>query len=141
MVRLGLGCLLLWSSLSKIRQPYGFLGNVYEYELVGAKLGMLVAMTLPWLELVLGLCLISDLFVNGALLGGVILMVVFSFAQASALWRGLPITCGCFNPSSTELIGYISLIRTVLLAVAAVLGYVLLLLCSPRIRQPANSPS
>jgi uncharacterized membrane protein YphA (DoxX/SURF4 family) len=126
-VRLGLGFALLWSSLPKIRQPYTFLGNVYEYELIGAKLGMLVAMTLPWLELLLGLCLISGLFVSGALLGAVVLMGVFSLAQASALWRGLAITCGCFNPFGTEPIGYTTLIRTSLLAVAATLGYALVL--------------
>ena len=34
-VRLGLGCLFLWSGLPKIRQPYDFLASVYNYELVG----------------------------------------------------------------------------------------------------------
>jgi hypothetical protein len=42
-----LGFMLLWSSLPKIRQPYDFLGSVYGYELVGAKLGIFVAMTIP----------------------------------------------------------------------------------------------
>jgi hypothetical protein len=46
-IRFGLGFMLLWSSLPKIRQPYDFLGSVYGYELVGAKLGIFVAMTIP----------------------------------------------------------------------------------------------
>ena len=47
LARLGIGCMFLWSSLPKIRQPYDFLSSVYSYELVGPKLGMFVAMTLP----------------------------------------------------------------------------------------------
>ena len=46
-VRLGLGCMFLYGSLHKIRQPYDFLSSVYYYELVGPRLGLLVAMVLP----------------------------------------------------------------------------------------------
>ena len=54
MVRLGLGFMFILSSVPKIRQPYAFLGSVYGYELVGAKVGVLVAMVLPWVELGFG---------------------------------------------------------------------------------------
>jgi len=85
-------------------------------------------MVLPWMELLLGLCLISGLFVSGALLGGIILMGVFTFAQASAISRGLAISCGCFNTSNAGLISYATLIRTILLLLVAAVGYVLVLL-------------
>lgn len=132
--------MLLLSSLPKIRQPYDFLGNVYGYELVGAKLGMLVAIALPWLELVLGLCLISGLFLSGALLGCIILMGTFVFVQSFALHRGLAISCGCFQTGGTDMIGYGTLIRTVLLLMAAVLGYVLLLSRSRVTPQQSEPP-
>ncbi len=66
--RLALGCLFIYGSLPKIRQPYDFLSNVYGYELVGPKLGMLIAMVLPWLELFTGICLVGGIFISGALL-------------------------------------------------------------------------
>ena len=139
-VRLGLGCLLIWSSLPKIRQPYDFLGSVYEYELVGAKLGMLVAMTLPWLELILGISLVAGLFVGGALLATSVLMAVFTFAQASVLWRGLAISCACFSTSGPGLISYATVIRTGLLLITAVVGCALLLFQTPAIPQPVEPP-
>ena len=49
-----IGCLLIYGSIPKIRQPYDFLSSVYSYELVGPKFGKLVAMMLPWLDLDFG---------------------------------------------------------------------------------------
>ena len=124
-VRLGLGCMFLYSSLPKIRQPYDFLSNVYNFELVGPKLGMLTAMVLPWVELLVGICLIGGIFVSGALLVSIGMGAMFSFVIGSALYRGLNISCGCFSASSAEQIGYITLIRAcviMLLSIAAYIG-------------------
>ena len=124
-VRLGLGCLFLYGSLPKIRQPYDFLSSVYNYELVGPKLGMLAAMVLPWAELLVGICLIGGIFVSGALLVSIGMGAMFSFVIGSALYRGLNISCGCFSASSVEQIGYTTLIRAcviMLLSMAAYIG-------------------
>jgi uncharacterized membrane protein YphA (DoxX/SURF4 family) len=96
-IRLGLGCMLIYSSLPKIRQPYDFLSSVYQYELVGPKLGLLVAMTLPWLELLAGICLVGGIFVGGALLAAVAMALMFTYVVSSALYHDLEITCGCFG--------------------------------------------
>lgn len=52
--RLALGCIFIAGSIAKLRQPYDFLGSVYNYELVGPGLGAVVAIVLPWLELFVG---------------------------------------------------------------------------------------
>ncbi len=121
--RLVLGGLLLWSSLPKIRHPYGFLTNVYDYELVGARLGAFIAMTLPWLELVLGLCLISGLFVGGALLACVGLMAMILFAQGSVLSRDLSVACLDFHTADPGPVDYGTFARTSGVLVMALLGY------------------
>lgn len=126
-VRLGLGCLFLWSSLPKIRQPYDFLSSVYDYQLVGPKLGMLTAMTLPWLELLVGLCLLGGIFVSGALLASIAMAGMFTFVLGWALYRGLEISCGCFG-AGMEVISYFVLIRALvilLLSLSAYIGAVL----------------
>jgi|GEM_PF-288133 len=125
--RLVLGCVFISSSLPKLRLPYEFLSNVYNYELVGPKLGMLVAMVLPWLELLLGICLLGGIVLSGALLWSAILGAVFTFAQISALYRDLSITCGCFGSTHTAPITHGTVFRTCLLVVAAVIGYLLTL--------------
>ena len=128
-VRLGLGCLFLWSSLPKIRQPYDFLSSVYNYEIVGPRLGVLVAMTLPWAELLVGVCLVGGIFVSGALLVSIAMAAMFIFVIASALYRGLAISCGCFSASGAGAIGYSTLIRAcaiLLFSIAAYIGVVTL---------------
>jgi len=122
-VRLGLGCLFLWSSLPKIRQPYDFLSSVYNYELVGPKLGMLTAMTLPWLELLVGICLVGGIFVSGALLVSVGMAAMFTFVLTSALYRGLQISCGCFG-TNAEIIGYSTLIRALVILLFSIAAYI-----------------
>lgn len=121
-VRLGLGCLFLWSSLPKIRQPYDFLSNVYDYQLVGPKLGILTAMTLPWLELLVGLCLLGGIFVGGALLASIGMAGVFTFVLGWALYRGLEISCGCFS-AGTEVISYSVLIRALVILLISLAAY------------------
>jgi len=130
-VRLGLGCLFLWSSLPKIRQPYDFLSGVYNYELVGPKLGMLTAIALPWLELLVGLCLVGGIFVSGALLASVGMAVMFTFALASALYRGLEISCGCFSASDTGIISYSTLIRACLILLFSTVAYICIVISRP----------
>jgi hypothetical protein len=131
-VRLGLGCMFLYGSLPKIRQPYDFLSSVYNYELVGPKLGVLVAMVLPWAELFVGIYLIGGIFVSGALLVSIAMGAMFSFAVASALYRGLNISCGCFRASSTEQIGYITLIRALVIMLISDVAYLSVVFLHPR---------
>jgi uncharacterized membrane protein YphA (DoxX/SURF4 family) len=124
-VRLGVGSLFLYSGISKVRRPYDFLENVYDYELSGPGLGSVIAAFVPWFELLLGLCLIAGLFVGAAMLGIVLLTAVFVVVQYHALRNGLNIACGCFGPSDpqTHPIDYRSLWRTVAVLGTAVIGY------------------
>jgi putative oxidoreductase len=123
LARLGIGCMFLWGSLPKIRQPYDFLSSVYSYELVGPKLGMFVAMTLPWLEIFVGICLIGGVFISGALLVSTGMAMMFTFVIGSALYHGLDITCGCFGASSTEIVNYSTLIRACVILLFSVAAY------------------
>lgn len=125
-VRLILGCMFLISALDKIRQPYDFLGDVYGYELVGPKLGMLVAMVLPWAELLAGICLLGSIFVGGALLVSAGMGAMFTFVLSWAIYHGLDISCGCFGAGSNQ-IGYGTLIRAVLITVFSLLAYLLVI--------------
>ena len=130
LVRLGLGCMFIYSALPKIRQPYDFLHDVYNYEIVGPKLGLLVAMTLPWLELLAGICLLGGIFVGGALLVSAGMAVMFSFVISWALYQGLDISCGCFG-SGAEKITYVTLIRAIGIFLASLLAYATAIWLSP----------
>ena len=123
-MRIAIGCMFIYSSLPKIRQPYDFLASVYSYELVGPKLGMFIAMTLPFLELIVGVCLIGGIFTGGALLAGIAMSAMFSYVLGSALYHNLEITCGCFGAGATEIITYKTLIRAAIILCACGLAYI-----------------
>jgi uncharacterized membrane protein YphA (DoxX/SURF4 family) len=123
-VRIAIGCMFIYSSLPKIRHPYDFLFSVYSYELSGPKLGMFAAMTLPWLEVLVGICLVGDIFVSGALLVSAGMAAMFAFVLGSAIYHNLNITCGCFGASSTEIVGYSTLIRACTILLFSMIAYV-----------------
>jgi len=123
-IRLALGCLFIWSSLPKVFLPHAFLGDVYAYRLVGPTSGMMVAMILPWLELLTGMCLLGGLFVSGALLTCMGMAVIFLVGVSWALYQGLNISCGCFGSSASVPIGYGTLIRIIAILISSGFAYV-----------------
>jgi putative oxidoreductase len=131
LARVGLGCLFLYSALPKIRQPYDFLHDVYNYEIVGPKLGLLVAMTLPWMELLVGICLLGGIFVSGAFLVCMGMAAMFTFVITWALYQGLDISCGCFG-SGTAKITYLTLIRALLILLFSAAAYLSVVFSAPR---------
>jgi len=117
-----LGCLFVYSALPKIRQPYDLLHDVYNYEIVGPKLGLLVAMTLPWVELLTAICLLGGIFAVGALFVSIGMAAMFTVVIAWALYQGLNISCGCFG-SGTETITYVTLIRAIGIFLVSLMAY------------------
>ena len=122
--RLGLGAALLGSAIGKIRQPHDFLSQIYEYELVGPKVGLLVAMVVPWLQLFSGVCLLGGIFVGGALVLSAVLMVSAMLAMSSAFYHDLAIGCRSFAVSGGVSASYGTLVITGLLFFVAVACYV-----------------
>ena len=135
--RLGLGFMFIMSSVPKIQQPYQFLGSIYGYELVGPKLGVLVTMVLPWVELFTGVCLVGGVFVGGALLASIGMGVLFTFVLASVLYRHLDISCGCFSNAGAGKISYLTLIRAIVIALVSASAYAATILLSPKQWQPS----
>ena len=125
--RLSLGVVYLYASVQKTHQPFDFLSQVYDYQLVGPTEGMAVAIVLPWIEVALAICLLSGLVLGGALLCSILLGGLFVFVQVSVLVRGLDISCGCFSAASREtVVSYLTLVNTIgvfLLSLGTYVGY------------------
>jgi|GEM_PF-1733268 len=122
LIRVALGIMFVRSSVPKLVRPYMFLATVYEYELVGPNMGVLVAVLLPCVELVAGVCLLGGVMTGGALVTSTVLGMVFVFAQASALYHGLAISCGCFYASGSDMVSYVTLMRASLVMTVSLLG-------------------
>lgn len=101
-LRLFLGAVFLYASYDKILNPEAFAKAVYNYQILPDVAVNLAALLLPWLELLLGVCLIAGVWLPGATLISAGLMIVFIGALTFNLMRGLNIQCGCFSTESTE---------------------------------------
>ncbi len=124
--RLLLGGIFVYASLDKIAHPAAFAKDVYNYQILPDVLVHLVALALPWMELFLGLCLITGFWLPGAVLSANGLLLVFVGALAFNAARGLDVHCGCFSTGSEgpALATHWVLLRDGLfLAVALVLFY------------------
>jgi len=100
--RLILGGVFIYASFDKILHPAAFAAAVYNYQILPAQLINLTALILPLLELILGVLLLSGIWVSGAVLGVNLLMVVFLSALIFNTARGLNISCGCFSTETTS---------------------------------------
>ena len=121
LVRVGLGVVLLLSGADKIMRPYDFLDAVYGYGLMGPLVGMTVAVVLPWLEVLLGACLVMG--VGGGTAAGVSAGLFGLFAVLLA-WRtlggGAGGDCGCGGllPGG-DTVSWATTLRAALLAAVA----------------------
>ncbi len=93
--RVILGAVFVYASLDKVAHPLAFSRAVSNYHLLPWGLENLMAVILPWVELLIGLGLIFGLFLDGASLTAQTLLIVFMLAVATALIRGFNIECGC----------------------------------------------
>ncbi|MCU0573183.1 MAG: DoxX family protein [Syntrophobacteraceae bacterium] len=99
-LRLILGAIFIVSSVGKILDPGAFAKIVYNYQLLPDVLINLVAIILPWLELMLGICLMGGFRLPGAVTLANGLLVVFFGALVFNVARGLDVHCGCFSTST-----------------------------------------
>jgi uncharacterized membrane protein YphA (DoxX/SURF4 family) len=110
-LRIVLGCIFIYASLDKINHPDLFAEAVYNYQLLPEMAVNLVAISLPWLELLSGILLVLGLWKEGSILILSGLMVVFIGALGINLARGLDVHCGCFITQSTDPITILTLFR------------------------------
>jgi uncharacterized membrane protein YphA (DoxX/SURF4 family) len=98
------GLVLAYASYEKILDPQGFARVVYRYRLAGptATTGFVppnvLAAVLPWLELIVGLLLVANVWRREAAAVAASLMAVFIGAVGYTLAAGIDVGgCGCFT--------------------------------------------
>ena len=95
--RILLGGIFIYASLDKIAHPAEFAKAIGNYHVLPFGLENLLALTLPWLELLAGVALITGVMIDGAAIMVIIMNIIFIFAISQALARGISIECGCFS--------------------------------------------
>jgi len=97
-LRLVLGAVFLYAAWPKLTQSWAlFAMDIDAYQLLPQWAVVLVARTLPWAELLLGLWLISGKWLRISSLGASLLLGSFFVLLVRAYLKGMQINCGCFG--------------------------------------------
>lgn len=110
LLRVALGAVFVYAAWTKLRTPWElFAMSIDSYQLLPLKAVELVARTLPWFELVVGLLLIAGFWLRSAAAATALLLAVFFGLMVRAYAKGMEINCGCFGPG--EIISWKTLLR------------------------------
>lgn len=113
-----LGATFIYSSYGKILAPADFAKIIYGYGLFPAPLINLIAIIVPYLQLVIALALILGIYPRSAAITVNALLAAFVILISINLVRGHEFNCGCFalqnsgnplSPSATILRDFIFL--------------------------------
>jgi uncharacterized membrane protein YphA (DoxX/SURF4 family) len=104
--RIVLGAVFVVASVEKIAEPELFASSVQAYRMLPLFLINILALLIPWLELVCGILLVTGLKLRASSAILFILLCVFVVAIISAIFRGLSIDCGCFGSMVASPVGW-----------------------------------
>lgn len=117
--RIILGIVFLYSAYSKLKNPLVFSESIYNYQILGMVLSAWAAVLVPVLEGIVGVGLITGLWLHESLILTAALYMVFDLMILQALIRGLDIDCGCFNPGDSGPIDIYKIMQNVILTAMA----------------------
>ena len=95
--RIILGIIFIYASYDKILDPAGFSKNIHNFHVTPISIENIIALVLPWIELIIGTFLIFGLFLDGTINITISLLIFFIIILSQAVFRGIDVHCGCFK--------------------------------------------
>lgn len=100
LIKLILGITFVYAGYHKITDPAGFAKILYGYAIFPGFSINILAISIPFIELIAGFCLIFNILSRPALLLVNTLLLIFILMIGFNLLRGHQFDCGCFSFSS-----------------------------------------
>jgi uncharacterized membrane protein YphA (DoxX/SURF4 family) len=119
--QVAIGVLMAWAGLAKIGNLHGFAEQLHNFRMMPVPFENLIAISLPWIELVAALALIFGIRARAGAILASLLLAAFTMAVFVAMARGLDIECGCFGTHDSTRVGWVKIGQNLsMLALAAV---------------------
>lgn len=99
---LALGGIFLYATHDKLLDPRPLVTIIWGYRLVPPQLTNLIAIYMPWMELLVGLGLITGIGRRAAAGWATVLLTFFTTALLINAVRGINVACGCFSTSAQD---------------------------------------
>lgn len=99
---LALGGLFLYAAHDKIVDPRPFVTIIWNYRVLPPGPVNLMAIYMPWMELLVGLALVIGFKRRAAALWATALLLTFTSALLINAVRGVNVACGCFSTSAQD---------------------------------------
>ncbi len=119
-IRFVLGAIFITAGIPKILDTASFAGVVYNYHLLPDMFINVFAITLPWLEVLIGGMLIMGIWMPGTVILYNLLMISFIAALLLNVARGLDISCGCFSTDPGDIIDMDTIFRDIIIFIASI---------------------
>ena len=100
--RLILGYVFIYASIQKIVNPLEFSNQIDLYQATPLIINNLVALIIPWVELLIGLGLIFNRQIKGSIVLSIFLLIIFIILLSQAYYRGISLDCGCFGSAEPK---------------------------------------
>ena len=101
-VQFVLAALFVVAGIAKIADPPGFAHEIHNFRILPGAAVNLVALVLPWLEVVTGAALFLGIFRRTAAQVFGVFLLVFIVGLGVNLARGRPVDCGCFGTAKVQ---------------------------------------
>ncbi|GAC1587003.1 MAG: DoxX family membrane protein [Candidatus Velthaea sp.] len=118
-LRVIVGAVFVIAGASKIGHADVFAAQIAAFRILPAALIGPLALLLPFVEVLLGGYLIVGLYTRLAACIAVVQLAIFALAIASAVSRGMTISCGCFGPGDATVTSWPEAARDLGLALIA----------------------
>jgi len=118
-LRVGLAAVFLYAAWTKLRQSWLLFAMAIDaYGLLPQWAVITLARALPWLELALGILLLTGLWLRQTAIAASALLALFFAVMLKSYARGLQIDCACFGLG--EAISWKTLVRDGVLVLSSI---------------------
>lgn len=110
-IRSFIGVLFIFYGVAKIADPSQFANEIGNYGMTPDFITQLMALILPWAELIVGVLLLFGIYQNENGLIATTMLLMFTFAVIFAFASGLDINCGCSGGNAQQKVGWLKILE------------------------------